>query len=325
MTLEVVRTQHMAKAFPVAHKRGTTFIVNPADLLVDESTNGRAFPYTASEIFQKAKTLKKDGQLQPIIVQRLPGNKVMVVAGTGRTLGAIYLNEKDPDFKENPFLLEAVVRDDEGMDAFAMNVTENFQHKNLSPVDIAHNIALSDAKVAAQVAAQEGGGVPTEKDLNDAALYLFGLENTGDNRKWLDRHRDISKLPMGIKRKIHTRTLAVDAALEYVGMDADLAEQVQAKAEEISEGKKVTKTRVRKAKAAAATGKAGAKTADKPINHALNKAQVVQFFSHQVENNKRTSIKTLANGILGYISGDLLELDFLKILDKCTVPNPAKA
>ncbi len=306
----------MAKAFPIAHKRGTTFFANPKDLTIDESVNGRAFPYTEAEIYDKAKTLKKQGQLQPIVVRR-EGNKVLVVAGTGRALGGLYLNTNDPDYSAEPFLLECVVKDDDGTDARKQNVAENFKRKSLTPVDIAHNITLSDAEVAKAVKEADPEAVPTDAQLLEGVLDLFDLENNGDNRKWIERHRAIGTLSMGIKRKINSKTLAMDAALEYVGLEPATAEKVQAAAEAANPGHKVTKTRVRKAKATVAEAAPA-----KPISHAINKVQLITFLSYQVENNKRTATKTICNGLLGLLSGDLLEADMLKLFDKFTVPNP---
>lgn len=298
----------MAKAFPVAHKRGiSVFSVNPKDLTIDEAMNGRAFPYTQTEIFQRASTLKKHGQLQPIVVKR-EGEKVLVTAGVGRALGAQYLNEKDPDYAENPFLLDCVLQDDDA-DAFTLNVVENFERKTLTPVDIAHNIARSDERL---------GPEATEEAKMDAALDLFGLKDNGDNRKWVERHRKVGTLPMGIKRKVHAKTLAVDAALEYVGMDPETAEAVQAAAEEDAGGKKVTRKRVQ---TAAAKKGATSTRAERPVSHAINKAAFTAFLSYQVEHNKKTSVKTLCNGLLGYLSGEIPEPDFIKTLNKVTVNN----
>jgi ParB-like chromosome segregation protein Spo0J len=299
----------MAKAFPITAKRGTTFIVNPSDLTIDESANGRAFPYTPAEIFTKAASLKALGQLQPIVVQRVDG-KVLVLAGTGRALGALYLNQNDPDYSEKPFLLECTVQDDE-VDAFTVNVAENFQRKSLSPVDIAHNITRSDER-------QPEGADEDAKTA--AALELFGLKDTGDNRKWIARHRAIGTLSMPIKRKIHSKSLAVDAALEYVGMDPETAEAVHASAEADAGGKKVTKARVQKAAA-----KAGAPAKkERAVSNAISKPALVSFLSYQVENNKKTAVKGLCNAFLGYLSGEVVEPEMLKALNKFTVANAEK-
>lgn len=283
--------------------------MKPEDLTIDESINGRAFPYTQAEIFTKAASLKANGQLQPIVVQRVDG-KVLVLAGTGRALGALYLNQNDPDYKEAPYVLECTVQEDD-VDAFTVNVTENFERKSLSPVDIAHIITRSDDR-------QPEG---TDEDgKTAAALVLFGLKDSGDNRKWVARHRAIGTLPTAIKRKIHTKALAVDAALEYVGMDPDTAEGVQAAAEADAGGKKVTRKRVKEA----AVKKGAATKKERATSNALSKPALVSFLSYQVENNKKTAAKGLCNAILGFLSGDLAEPEMIRALNKFTVANAEK-
>ncbi len=297
----------MAKAIPVPSKRGTTFFINPADLTIDETLNGRAFPYTDKEIYSKACSLKAHGQLQPIVIQR-QGGKAFVVAGTGRTLGALYLNQNDADFKAEPFLLECVVQGDD-VDSFGVNVAENFDRKTLTPVDVAHIIGMSDARQPDDA---------THDARNEAVAALFGMPNNNDTRKWIERHRQIATLPTSLRKKIHTKTLAVDAALEYVGLDPETAEAVHAEAEKAADGKKVTKARVKKAKAAK-----GAKAAkdEKPVSNAMSKPALVSFLSYQVEHNKQESVKQLCNGLLGLLSGEVVEPEMLKILKKVCVPN----
>lgn len=297
----------MAKTFPVPAKRGTTFIVDPKDLVIDEAQNGRAFPYTQAEIYQKAASLKAQGQLQPIVVRRTDDGKVAVIAGTGRALGALYLNANDPDYATAPFLLECVVKDGQDVDAFAINVTENFIRKSLTPVDIAHNIKVSDERLGAEA---------SDEDRMTAALALFDMKDTGDNRKWVERHRALNTLPQKLKQRIQAKALAVDAALEFVGMDPETAEAVHQAAEAQAGGKKVTKRRVQQA--AATKGAAPSKRA---ASHALNKAQLTAFLSYQVEQNKKAAVKALCNALLGYIAGDLAEPEMVKALNKCTVAN----
>lgn len=300
-----------AKAEPV--KRGNTFFKNPADLVIDESQNGRAFTYTDKDIYAKACSLKAYGQLQPIIVQRRD-KKVHVVAGIGRALGAMYLNQNDDDYRgegKEPFLVECIPQDD--IDAFAINVAENFERKNLSPVDIAHIISVSDARVLAADANA------TDEAKNEAVAGLFFMPNNNDTRKWAERHRAIGTLSTTIRKKIHTKTLAVDAALEYVGLNPDTADAIQAQVEAEAPGKKATKTRVQAAKKK--SEKAAAEKPDRPVSHAMNKPALVQFLSYQVEHNKQDSVKATCNALLGLLSGEVTEPEMVKVFKKTHIPN----
>lgn len=292
-----------------AQKARKQVMLNPADVVIDEAQNGRAFPYTDKEIYAKACTLKAVGQIQPVLYKMI-GGKAHVVIGCGRALGAIYLNTQDPAYAEQPFLLEAI-QIPADLDVFEMNVAENFQRKTLTPVDIAHNIARSDERL---------GPEATDAERMAAALALYGRENNGDNRKWVDKHRLIHTLPMTLKKKINNKTLAPDAALEYVGMDPDVAERVAETADADADGKKVTRKRVQQA--ARKVGAKKAAGAEAPVSHALSKPALVTFLGYQVEHAKKESIRTLCNALLGFLSGELPEPDMLKVMARVTVANP---
>ena len=275
-------------------KIGEKFKLRPEAVIIDESKNiSRAFPYNDAEIFARACTLKMDGQINPIGVIFENGQYVCNGNGVGRTLGARYLNANDPDFAKTPFELEAVLMAPDA-DLFAVAVAENFQRKNLTPADIAHIILQSDARV---------GGDQRQKD--DAAFSLFGMEPTTDNRKWVVRHRKIAELPEPVRLKIHNKVLSVDAALELVDLSPDLAEKV---ADEATDGgkKKGKKGDVKQAKA-----KAGAKSAEKGR---MGFKETEGVLRHWAANAKKQGARNILKGFLQLINRDLAEPDFVALL-----------
>jgi ParB-like chromosome segregation protein Spo0J len=135
--------------------RGDLFKINPSELVVDDSTNGRAYPVEETDIRDMAKSLIANGQLQPIPVRKIQGKgKTAVyatVAGYTRTKAAILISQDEELLKMAEGADPKRIREDgvfplsvfpvtaNAEQAFELNVIENAIRTNLSPMDHAKN------------------------------------------------------------------------------------------------------------------------------------------------------------------------------------------
>lgn len=264
--------------------------------------------FTADQVYGMANSLKLDGQLQPIIIDGA-GN---VLSGNLRTLGARYLRENDPECAE--FQIYAVtVPETFGLTARRINIAENLERENLTPVDIMQlcQQIVTDAE-------EEAGEPLEEKKAAEAVLSELGRENNGDNRKWVLRHLRLVKVPDTVREQIHNRSMALDAGLVFAeAIEAGMSEEtVTAAAEEAAaEGEKVTRTRAERAVKQAGGAAAGAKGVSKP--------EFVKMLAYLHQNSKSEGARAIAKIVLNYITGsssDMGEPEVLRAIQALAVP-----
>lgn len=263
--------------------------------------------FSADQVYGMANSLKLDGQLQPIIIDGA-GN---VLSGNLRTLGARYLRENDPKCAE--FQIYAVtVPETFALTARRINIAENLERENLTPVDIMQlcQQIVTDAE-------EEAGEPLEEKKAAEAVLSELGRENNGDNRKWVLRHLRLVKVPDTVREQIHNRSMALDAGLVFAeAIEAGMSEETVTEAAELAggDGEKVTRTRAEKAvkQAGGAVAKPG-----------VSKPEFVKMLAYLHQNSKSEGARAIAKIILNYITGassDMGEPEVLRAIQALAVP-----
>ena len=118
-------------------KRQQHFLVPLSEIEVDYSLNGRTIPHSEEEIKKYAESYKLVGQLQPVTVRKVEGNRFKLVFGYGRYRAAEYYNKHiDP---KDPIKLKCFVHDGNEEESFLRNLVENLHRKGLEPIETAHN------------------------------------------------------------------------------------------------------------------------------------------------------------------------------------------
>src|SRR5262245_34103744 len=185
--------------------RQDEFLIDSAEILVDDGLNGRWQPHTDEAVERMVKSFEEEGQLQAVQVRRIHDNKVQLVLGYRRYAAATLYNQRHPD---QPMKLRAkvvLVNDEE---AFRRNLVENRERAECSPVDDAHNqrrlrevFGWTDAKIA--------------------EFYHVSPAHVCTLKKLL-------ALPSDVQRLVHGRTLSVQAATGLADLPAQEQKEVLA-------------------------------------------------------------------------------------------------
>lgn len=172
-----------------------TVFVNPETLVVNHEMNSRFERVPESKIDELAWSMMKTGQMQAIEVN--PENNT-VTAGITRTLAGCKIRKgfTGPDGKlhsKPDFLIRVTMRKSKPAEALRRNITENFRRNELTPMDIAHDIALLFA----------AGDTQGEIGL------LFGFDQPK-----VSRYRSLNKLTKPVQLLISSGTLNPTSAME---------------------------------------------------------------------------------------------------------------
>ena len=147
------------------------------------------------EIEDMVSSLCLQGQLQPILIRPVSGDRVQVVAGDTRHRAALRINERNlwPWSKPEDggrMRLDCKVEAGSERESFGNSLVENLQRKNLSPIDIANAVQIASQKY----------------QYTDQEIRARFKQTT--DPAWLSNMRSLAKLPDSIKRKIHLRDFA---------------------------------------------------------------------------------------------------------------------
>jgi len=186
--------------------RADYFFIDPQEILVDEKLNGRWTPHDQESIASMAKSFEEDGgQLQPVQVRRIAGNKVQLVLGYRRYNAAVLFNKLHPD---KPMKLKAIVVQINDEEALRRNIIENRERKETTPIDDAF----------AQRRLREDYGWT---DTKIAEFYRCTPPYVGVLKKLLT-------LPTKVQRLVHCRELSIQAATSLADLPPDEQAQVVA-------------------------------------------------------------------------------------------------
>jgi ParB family chromosome partitioning protein len=188
-------------------RRGDLFYVKPSEVILDEAENGRAERTAeALRIGEMVSSLKAHGQLQPIVVRRLPDHRIQAVAGYRRLLALLEIERTDPDVR-----VMCRVTEQDADEAFVSNIIENLERKTLTPIDVAGNMRrLAEEK-----------GWEAKKI---AALFRMDEKSVADYRKLLT-------LPPAVKARVAAGKIPMSAAVLMGKLDGPTVDAMLAGAE----------------------------------------------------------------------------------------------
>jgi ParB/RepB/Spo0J family partition protein len=277
--------------------RQDEFLIDPQEILVDESLNGRWQPHDDEAVENMVKSFEQEGQLQAVQVRRIHDNKVQLVLGYRRYNAAKLYNERHAD---QPMKLRAkvvLVNDEE---AFRRNIVENRERAECSPVDDAHN----------QRRLREAFGWP---DTKIAEFYHVSPPYICSLKKLLS-------LPSDVQRLIHERRLSVQAATGLADLPAEEQKQILT----LGHTEGLTSQNVVK--------QVRDKKIDKGKSQARSLAEVRAFFEGMTGPGEATPLREFAEDFLKFVRGKIkdeaMENRLRKLLaetPKATIPFPADA
>lgn len=120
-----------------ATKRSDLLLIPMHLVVVDHNKNGRF--NTQSNIESLASSIKQDGQLQAVVVKRVPKSDTYeLIAGYRRFMAIQAINEELP--QDQWLGIKATVASKNDTEIFLANITENHERKDLSPMDYAIQI-----------------------------------------------------------------------------------------------------------------------------------------------------------------------------------------
>lgn len=190
-------------------KRTELFLIDPQEIVVDQSANGRWQPHAEADIAARVASFEAVGQLEPVTVRRIAGNRVQLVFGYLRHAAALEYNRRHPDATMRLKCTVAQWNDEESL---VHNIRENRDRKSTSPVDDAH----------AQRRLREEHGYP---DVKIAELYGVSGAYVSQLKKLLSLSRETQEL-------VHRNELSVSAAMALAELPERDQKEVVAHARE---------------------------------------------------------------------------------------------
>lgn len=194
----------------------STVEVSPAQCVLTEEFRGRSKPVDDSVIVDRADSIRRNGQLQPVQAIRNADGTHTIIFGNTRALAGLkilngYTNAEGKEVRPDPnFKLRVEVVEADAETAFLRNVVENAQRTQTSPIDNAINqqklrdaYGMSDAMITKHYGYSSQASVsrlkklltlePEYQDsvhngtLTQAAAFLFADVPAGESRQkvWL--------------------------------------------------------------------------------------------------------------------------------------------
>lgn len=173
--------------------------LDPLEISAAQKYNGSRFmPPSKADVKDMAASIRKLGQLQPVLVAKEDGKSsgYRMVLGFTRQAAIVYLNEHLAEGEEQYKMSAIEVTSGDIITLLEANTEENIRRKNLSPMDIAHGI----------VTFTEAG----KADKEIAAIYNFSSHAS------VTQYRKLITLPDKIQKRVHVGEFPMDAALGLV-------------------------------------------------------------------------------------------------------------
>lgn len=214
--------------------------LDPVEISADPKYNGRFTVPSKVDIREMAGSIRKMGQIHPILVTKISNtDDYRVAIGFTRHAAFVWLNENLAD-GETPYTVEAVeISGGDAAKLLELNVEENVRRKNLSPMDRAHTIQMLDeqGKTNAQIAA------------------IMGFKSHAS----VIQYRSLLSLAASIQKRVHVGEIPADEAFGLAKLDA--GEQAEV----------VTEVAPTESPVDEKTGKATKKTAPGAVKRAVEK------------------------------------------------------
>lgn len=206
----------MARNVNNLEKRGNSYFVLPRNINADWNNNGsREFEPSEEEIQNMVKSLREEGQLQPIVIG-LDKAEPYLKMGFCRHKAMTRINEENVKAGMPEIPLECVIADGNEEDSFRRNIIENLHRNELSAIDIAHQIRKWQEIY--------------KKD--DAfILELYGTPNKPRSISWLVQHRTLLNLEYDLQKRVHYGEFTFTEAVKLASYDKETRGKVLAQYE----------------------------------------------------------------------------------------------
>lgn len=264
------------------------FRMLPDEIVYDDKENSRHTPHSEEEIKATAESILEVGQIQPIVLRKIDGGRLKLVAGYGRVKAVKYINTVlQPD---HPVKLLCRVVDANAEEAFAQNVKENLDRKELSPIDIAH----------AQRRFEDVHGWPKERIatfFNKSVAYLGSL-------------KALLRLETTVQQAVSNGDLGVAAALDLAKLPEEKRAEVVKEATDPETGKvdpAPIRAAVRERQQENGSGK------QRTVK------EIKQFLAAPLDPAEyagRKSVRLLANALIEFINGKIDDAAMIEALDE---------
>jgi ParB/RepB/Spo0J family partition protein len=173
------------------------FQVDPAEVLVNEENRGRFESPGLDVVKERAVSMITHGQLQPVEVRLIDGNKIEIDAGFTRTAAARLIREgftyNGTKYQDKNFKLTVTVKKCSEEDGFIHNIIENHDRNETSCIDDAYNQNRLREKYK-------------YGDKKIAQLYQCSQKQVVENKRLL-------KLDKDIQQKVHRGEMSKAAAI----------------------------------------------------------------------------------------------------------------
>ena len=242
-----------------ATKRSDLLLIPMHLLIVDHTQNGRFDKQ--SNIETLADSIKQDGQLQAVIVKKIPKSDTYeLIAGYRRYMAIKAINDNLP--QEQWLGIKAVVSSKSDAEVFLANITENHERKDLSPMDYAFQIRrlTEEWSWSQKQCAEKYNRTPA----------------------WVSQHLSLTRLNHDIQVKVDRGFITFSDAVTMAANSTSEAQREVSKAineaqAEATQEAKVPETATDKQKkdAKTAAAKKVKEVAKKAVAKAVNKAYVV--------------------------------------------------
>lgn len=192
-------------------KRTDIYTLLPSDIKADWADNGsREFMPSESEIINMMDSLRKEGQLQPVVIGR-DGNNIYLKMGFCRHLAMSRINEENAAAGKELMRIKCTLKNGNEEDSYRQNIVENLHRSSLSPIDIAHQIRKW----------QEIYGKTDEYILD---LYKVG--NKPRSASWLSQHKSLLNLDYDLQKRIHYGEFTFTEAVKLASLDREARKKV---------------------------------------------------------------------------------------------------
>lgn len=291
----------------------------PEEIERDAVINLRPYSDGLADVESLAESIKLNGQIEPVVVRLDSEGRAHLVAGNRRVTAIALINAGFEDGIE-PMRVRAVVHASLTDDmAWRMAWAENKDRENMSPMDIAGNIA----NLRGQFGWKGKAGTKAVSE------YL------GMSPAFVTTYEKLLKQPKQIQDQVHVGKLSVDAALKAVVSEESAAEvgksatEVQAevlqKAEELAKAeqarREVAEYTGAKVGKSTKAGKGGALVKGRHVQAAKrkvagsggekaarNKAEIVDFFESELQSPlfgyENSTIQKFVGYFLKWVQGD---------------------
>lgn len=123
-------------------EKDQAFELHPSQIVRQVEDNVRKYADADPELASLVKSIRQDGQLQPVMVQAGPGGVPVLVSGFRRVAAIERINEGIADVDKQLKVKCVKVLALGSEHTMAMRIAENMERKSMSAVDIAHTAAM---------------------------------------------------------------------------------------------------------------------------------------------------------------------------------------